>query len=108
MAVDAVGVNKVIDANKIAKSKNLAVAVGLQRHHEPIYIETIKRLQDGEIGRILATRGVIGTAKASGFALARMASQRWSTRCGTGITSTGCVVTILRNSIFTIWTLSTG
>jgi myo-inositol 2-dehydrogenase/D-chiro-inositol 1-dehydrogenase len=56
VAVDAIGVNKVIDANEIAKSKNLAVAVGLQRHHEPIYIETIKRLQDGEIGRIVATR----------------------------------------------------
>ncbi|MEZ6034714.1 MAG: Gfo/Idh/MocA family oxidoreductase [Planctomycetaceae bacterium] len=56
VAVDSIGVQKVIDANEIAKSKNLAVAVGLQRHHEPIYIETIKRLQDGEIGRILATR----------------------------------------------------
>jgi len=56
VAVDAIGVNKVIDANQIAKSKNLAVAVGLQRHHEPIYIETIKRLHDGEIGRIIATR----------------------------------------------------
>ncbi len=56
VAVDAVGVRKVIDANEVAKKKNLAVAVGLQRHHEPIYIETIKRLQDGAIGRIVATR----------------------------------------------------
>jgi predicted dehydrogenase len=56
VAVDAVGVRKVLDANQVAKSKNLAVAVGLQRHHEPIYIETIKRLQDGEIGRIVASR----------------------------------------------------
>jgi myo-inositol 2-dehydrogenase/D-chiro-inositol 1-dehydrogenase len=56
VAVDAVGVRKVLDANQVAKSKNLAVAVGLQRHHEPIYIETIKRLQDGEIGRVVATR----------------------------------------------------
>jgi predicted dehydrogenase len=56
VAVDAVGVRKVIAANDLAKTKNLAVAVGLQRHHEPIYIETIKRLQDGAIGRIVATR----------------------------------------------------
>ncbi|MEY3172512.1 MAG: Inositol 2-dehydrogenase [Planctomycetota bacterium] len=56
VAVDAAGVRKVIDANDLAKKKNLAVAVGLQRHHEPIYIETIKRLQDGAIGRIVATR----------------------------------------------------
>ncbi|MGV2334035.1 MAG UNVERIFIED_CONTAM: Gfo/Idh/MocA family oxidoreductase [Planctomycetaceae bacterium] len=47
VAVDPAGVRKVIDANELAKKKNLAVAVGLQRHHEPIYIETIKRLQDG-------------------------------------------------------------
>jgi predicted dehydrogenase len=56
VAVDAPGVRRVLEANRIAKSKNLAVAVGLQRHHEPIYIETIKRLQDGAIGRIIATR----------------------------------------------------
>ena len=56
VAIDAVGVRRVLDANKIAKEKNLAVAVGLQRHHEPIYIETIKRLQDGEIGRIVSAR----------------------------------------------------
>ncbi len=56
VAVDSVGVRKVLAANEIAKTKNLAVAVGLQRHHEPIYIETIKRLQDGAIGRIVATR----------------------------------------------------
>ncbi|MFM7056574.1 MAG: Gfo/Idh/MocA family protein, partial [Planctomycetota bacterium] len=56
VAVDPAGVRKVIDANELAKKKNLAVAVGLQRHHEPIYIKTIKRLQDGAIGRIVATR----------------------------------------------------
>ncbi len=56
VACDSNGVRKVIDANEVAKTKNLAVAVGLQRHHEPIYIETIKRLQDGEIGRIVAAR----------------------------------------------------
>ncbi len=56
VAVDSIGVRKVLAINEIAKTKNLAVAVGLQRHHEQIYIETIKRLQDGEIGRIVATR----------------------------------------------------
>jgi predicted dehydrogenase len=30
--------------------------VGLQRHHQAIYLETIKRLQDGAIGDIVATR----------------------------------------------------
>ena len=56
VAVDSVGVRKVIEISELAKTKNLAVACGLQRRHEPIYLETIKRLQDGAIGRILATR----------------------------------------------------
>ncbi|MBL8814525.1 MAG: Gfo/Idh/MocA family oxidoreductase [Planctomyces sp.] len=56
VAVDAAGVRKVLETTRLAKEKGRAVAVGLQRHHEPIYIETIKRLQDGEIGRIVATR----------------------------------------------------
>jgi predicted dehydrogenase len=56
VAVDPAGVRKIIAVNEIAKKKKLAVQVGLQRHHEPVYIETIKRLQDGAIGRIVATR----------------------------------------------------
>ncbi|MCO6458344.1 MAG: Gfo/Idh/MocA family oxidoreductase [Pirellulaceae bacterium] len=56
VAVDAPGVRRVLAANEEAKSKNLAVAVGLQRHHEKAYIETITRLQDGAIGEILLTR----------------------------------------------------
>jgi myo-inositol 2-dehydrogenase/D-chiro-inositol 1-dehydrogenase len=56
VAVDPSGVRKVLAAVEIAKQKNLGVGVGLQRHHQPPYIETIKRLQDGAIGEILAAR----------------------------------------------------
>jgi len=56
VAVDGPGVRDVIAAAEIAKQKGLAVGVGLQRRHEAPYIETIKRLQDGEIGDILAAR----------------------------------------------------
>ena len=56
VATDAVGVRKVLASAKIAKEKNLGVGVGLQRRHEPKYIETVKRLQDGIIGDIVATR----------------------------------------------------
>lgn len=56
VAVDAAGVRRVLAANELAKEKNLAVAVGLQRHHEHRYQETIKRLQDGLIGDINFTR----------------------------------------------------
>lgn len=56
VAVDGPGVRAVLEAAKEAKRKGLAVGVGLQRHHQKSYLETIKRLQDGAIGDILATR----------------------------------------------------
>ncbi|PQO38003.1 Gfo/Idh/MocA family protein [Blastopirellula marina] len=56
VATDAPGIRRVLEANKIAKEKNLAVAVGLQRHHEKAYIETISRLKDGAIGDIIFCR----------------------------------------------------
>lgn len=56
LAVDAPGVRRVLAANEKAKAKNLMVAVGLQRRHDPRYIETVKRIQDGAIGDVLFTR----------------------------------------------------
>ena len=56
VAVDAPGVRRVLDAAEEAKKKNLKVGVGLQRHHQTGYIETIKRLHDGAIGDIVAMR----------------------------------------------------
>jgi len=52
LAVDAPGVRTILAANEEAKKKGLAVAVGLQRRHEDRYKESIKRLQDGQIGDI--------------------------------------------------------
>lgn len=56
VAADAAGVRKVLAANEEAKKKDLAVAVGLQRRHEPRYKETIQRIQDGAIGDIILAR----------------------------------------------------
>ncbi len=56
VAVDAPGVRQVLEANKIAKEKKLKVGVGLQRHHQAPYLETIARLKDGAIGDIIALR----------------------------------------------------
>jgi myo-inositol 2-dehydrogenase / D-chiro-inositol 1-dehydrogenase len=56
VATDAPGVRQVLAAAEESKKKNLAVGVGLQRRHQKGYIETIKRLQDGAIGDILAAR----------------------------------------------------
>ena len=56
VATDAPGVRQVLAAAEEAKKKNLGVGVGLQRRHQAQYIEAIKRLQDGAIGDIVATR----------------------------------------------------
>ena len=56
VAVDAPGVRKVLEVAGLAKEKNLKVGVGLQRHHDPKYIETIKRLHDGAIGDTVLLR----------------------------------------------------
>ena len=56
VAVDAPGVRRVLEANKKAKQKGLAVAVGLQRRHEDRYKQTVKRVHDGAIGDIIALR----------------------------------------------------
>lgn len=56
VATDAPGVRRVLEAAKVAKEKNLKVGVGLQRHHEEKYLETIKRIKDGAIGDIRALR----------------------------------------------------
>jgi myo-inositol 2-dehydrogenase/D-chiro-inositol 1-dehydrogenase len=52
VASDVIGVKRVLEANKMAKAKNLMVGIGLQRRHETRYKECIKKLQDGAIGDI--------------------------------------------------------
>jgi myo-inositol 2-dehydrogenase / D-chiro-inositol 1-dehydrogenase len=56
VATDAPGVRKVLAAAAEAKKKGLKVGVGLQRHHQKGYQETIKRLQDGAIGDLVTMR----------------------------------------------------
>ncbi|MCA9132960.1 MAG: Gfo/Idh/MocA family oxidoreductase [Planctomycetales bacterium] len=56
VASDAPGVRRVLAAVEESKKKNLMVGIGLQRRHEPIYTETVKRLHDGAIGDIIALR----------------------------------------------------
>ncbi len=56
VASDAPGVRRVLDAVEESKKKNLMVGIGLQRRHEPRYIETIQRIHDGAIGDVIAQR----------------------------------------------------
>lgn len=56
IATDAPGVRRFLAANEKAKEKGLAVAIGLQRHHEVAYKETIDQLKNGAIGDIIFCR----------------------------------------------------
>jgi predicted dehydrogenase len=62
VAVDSPGVRRVLAATRQARENNLAVAVGLQRRHEPRYQETIKRLRDGAIGDLILARAYWNSA----------------------------------------------
>ena len=56
VAVDAAGVRQFIATGELAQKKGLAVMAGTQRRHDPAFIEAVKRVQDGQIGEILAGR----------------------------------------------------
>ena len=56
VATDAPGVRRVLAAVEESKRKKLLVGVGLQRRHEPVYMETMKRIHDGAIGDLILSR----------------------------------------------------
>lgn len=56
VAVDAPGIRRCLAAVEESKKKNLMVAIGLQRRHEPQYMETVKRIHDGAIGDVILQR----------------------------------------------------
>ncbi len=56
VAVDAPGVRRVLAANKLAKKKNLLVAVGHHLRHEQKHIQVVNRIHDGEIGDLMYLR----------------------------------------------------
>ncbi len=54
VAVDPAGIRSVIESSSNAEAKKLAIVAGTQRRHEPVYIETIKRIHDGMIGDLVS------------------------------------------------------
>lgn len=57
VAVDPVGARSIMDTADRAEAFGLSVVTGTQRRHQREYIETYKRIIDGEIGEIVAARG---------------------------------------------------
>jgi myo-inositol 2-dehydrogenase / D-chiro-inositol 1-dehydrogenase len=56
LAVDAPGIRRILAANEIALKKNLKVGVGLQRHHNEVYQETVPRIHEGALGDLMLVR----------------------------------------------------
>ncbi len=56
VATDAPGIRQVLAAAKEAMSKGLSTVCGLQRRHQLGYLESVKKIQDGEVGDILLMR----------------------------------------------------
>ena len=51
--VDAPGFNLLMETNKLAEEKGLKVGVGFQRRHTPDFIETIEKIHDGALGKLI-------------------------------------------------------
>jgi predicted dehydrogenase len=54
VAIDPAGVRSVLATYELARQKNLGIGVGTQRRHQAEYLATIRRIQDGAIGRVLS------------------------------------------------------
>ncbi len=56
VAVDAPGVRSILASGETAKQKNLGIVAGTMRRHSADQIETVRRLHDGAIGKIIEAR----------------------------------------------------
>jgi len=55
--VDPKGIRSVIQTAELARRKRLSVVAGTQRRHSKKYQEIIRRIHDGQIGKIVAAQG---------------------------------------------------
>ncbi|MDR1010003.1 MAG: Gfo/Idh/MocA family oxidoreductase, partial [Opitutaceae bacterium] len=53
VAVDVAGVRRVISVGELAKQKRLAIVAGTQFRYSGHYIETMRRVHDGDIGELV-------------------------------------------------------
>ncbi len=74
VAVDAPGVRTILAAGKKAKEKKLGILSGTQYRHHEKFIDTIGRIHDGAIGRVVSGRAYYNV----GGAWHRGAKAAWS------------------------------
>ena len=56
VAVDPVGVRSVIATSELAAQKKLAIVAGTQSRHDALYVESMKRILDGQIGTLVGAQ----------------------------------------------------
>lgn len=56
VCVDVAGALSIIASSDAAARKGLGIVAGTQRRHDPQYVETIRRLQDGAIGELVTAQ----------------------------------------------------
>ncbi len=56
VAVDPVGVRSVLSSGERAMAKGLCIVAGTQRRHQTCYLEVMKRIHEGAIGRMVSAR----------------------------------------------------
>jgi len=54
--IDAPGYRLLVQTNQEARQKRLSVAVGLQRRHQPSYLEAVEKIHQGAIGQVYLIR----------------------------------------------------
>jgi predicted dehydrogenase len=86
--VDAPGYRTLVVTNEEAKKKGLSVVVGLQRRHQPNYLEKIQKIRDGAVGDIRLLRtyfnmagGRAGEPKPNGMSEMEYQIRHWNLFC---------------------------
>jgi len=56
VAVDPAGIRSVLASAEVARQKQLAIVAGTQRRHQASYLETMSRIREGAIGRVVSAQ----------------------------------------------------
>ena len=107
VAVDGAGVRSCLESFEEMKKKGLGLVAGTIYRHHTGYLESIKRVHDGQIGDIV---GLMGWYNTSGLwrKERQPSGASSSTRCATGCTTRGCPAIISSSRRSTTSTRSTG
>jgi predicted dehydrogenase len=56
VSVDPAGTRSVIETSELAAQKKLAIVTGTQSRHDPAQVESMKRVLDGQIGKLMTAQ----------------------------------------------------